>query len=552
MNDTNRDGETATGPYGKRPLHEILRAHARSRPDHPAYLWYGAALGYGELDRASDAFAARLAQLGVARGEPVALYMQNCPQYVIAHYALQKIGAVVCPVGPLSREHELHYQLDDLQARVLVAAAPLLDVVEQVRARTALEHVFVVHYDDLLPQQPSIDVPEELLAMRRARDGHAGASHVAAEDFLAATRTDARPPQVDVALDEIALVPYTAGTMGMPKGAMLSHGNALYKTAASSEAYRVTADDVLLAVAPLYHIAGMLTGVDVPVYAGATVVLLYRFDARAALQAIERHRVSWWYGFAPMHVAAMKLPDAQRFDLSSLRLNPVTSFGIRFTETIARRWREHAPNCVSFEAAYGLTETHTMDTCMPPDAIRWGTHGRPVPGNEIRIADPMTGAPRQTGESGEILIRGPGVFRGYWKRPEATAQALRDGWLHTGDIGYLDEDGYLTFEGRFKEMIKVSGYSVFPEEVESILLRHPAVAQVGVIGMPDPEKGEIPRAFVVLKTGAAGTVSEDEMAQWARENMAAYQVPREIVFCESLPATATGKLLRRLLKGEDR
>ncbi len=532
------------------PLHETLRAHARQRPGHPAYIWYGATLSYGELDRASDAFAARLAQLGVARGEPVALYLQNCPQYVIAHYAIQKIGAVVCPCGPLSREHELQYQLDDLKARVLVAAAPLLDVVAKVRARTALEHVFVVHYDELLPPAPSFDVPEELRTMRRLRrEGTAPVAEAGpVEDFLAAARTGAVPPRVDVALDEVALITYTSGTTGLPKGAMLTHGNARYKTAVSTAGYRVSHDDVLLAVAPLYHIAGMLTGVDIPVYAGATTVLLYRFDARSAMEAIETHRVSWWYSIAPMNVAAMQLPDAQEFELSSLRINPVTSFGITFTETIARRWRQYAPNCVSFEAAYGLSETHTMDTYMPADAIRWGTHGKPVPGNEIRIVDPVTGEARRAGESGEILVRGPGVFLGYRNRPDATEHALRDGWLHTGDIGHLDDDGYLTFEGRFKEMIKVSGYSVFPEEVESILVRHPAIAQAGVIGMPDAEKGEIPKAFVVLKAHAPNPVTESEILQWARANMAPYKAPREVVFCESLPATGSGKMLRRLLK----
>ena len=387
--------------------------------------------------------------------------------------------------------------------------------------------------------------------MRRARSTGTAAGGIDAastEDFLAATRIDARPPKVDVGLDETGLIAYTSGTTGMPKGAMLTYGNALYKTSVSSDGYGVTGDDVLLAVAPLYHIAGMLMGINVAVYAGATTVLLFRFDARAAMQAIERHRVTSWYGFAPMNVAAMQLSDIGDFDLSSLRVNPVTSYGIRFTETIARRWREYAPNCLSFEAAYGLSETHTMDTYMPADAIHWGTHGRPVPGNEIRIADPASGAPRAVGESGEILVRGPGVFRGYLDRPEATAKALRDGWLHTGDIGHLDEAGYLTFEGRLKEMIKVSGYGVFPDEVESILARHPAVAQAGVIGMPDAQRGEIPKAFVVLKTGAGGSVTEDEIVQWARENMAAYKAPREVVFCESLPATGSGKMLRRLLK----
>jgi long-chain acyl-CoA synthetase len=529
-------------------LHEILRRHARTQPDRAAYLWYGRAISYAELDRASDAFAARLAELGVRKGEPVALFMQNCPQYVMAHYGIQKLGAIVCPCGPLNKEHELEYQLNDLGARVIVAAAPLLATVDKVRPNTSLEHVFVVHYADLLPDSPSIDLPEELVQMR-AQARAAGAD---AEDFLALTRSGARAPEVDVAPDDVALMTYTSGTTGLPKGAMLSYDNALYKTAASVESYRVSPDEVMLAIAPLYHIAGMLMGVNMSVCAGATTVLLYRFDPRAALQAIERHRVSWWYSIAPMNVAAMQLPDAREFDLSSLRTNPATSFGITFTEALAAQWQTFAPNCIAFEAAYGLSETHTMDTAMTPDAIRWGTHGRPVPGNEIRIVDPDSGRELPPGEAGEIIVRGRGVFKGYWNKPEATAKTLREGWVYTGDMGRIDAQGYLSFMGRFKEMIKVSGYSVFPEEVESILVRHPAIAQAGVIGVADSEKGQTVKAFVVLKAGLgeAERPSESDIVAWARENMAVYKAPRQVVFRDSLPATGAGKMLRRLLKDE--
>ena len=527
-------------------LHEALRRHAREQPDRPAYLWYGAALTWAGLDRASDAFAARLAQLGVRRGEPVALYMQNCPQYAIAHYGIQKLGAVACPCGPLNREHELEYQLADLGARVIVAAAPLVPTVDKVRAKTAIAHVFAVHYADLLPERPSIDLPEELARMR----AEPRVEPPGTEDFLAAARGAARPPSVDVGPDDVALMTYTSGTTGLPKGAMLSFDNAFFKTAVSVDAYRVGRDDVLLAIAPLYHIAGMLMGLNVPVLAGATTVLMYRFDPLAVLQAIERHRVTWWYGIATMNVAAMQVPDARRFDLSSLRTNPVTSFGIAFTEALAAQWREFAPNCTAFEAAYGLSETHTMDTAMPPGAIRWGTHGRPVPGNEVRIVDPESGRELPAGEQGEIVVRGRGVFKGYWRKPEATARTLRDGWVHTGDMGTLDADGYLTFVGRFKEMIKVSGYSVFPEEVEAILIRHPAIAQAAVIGVPDPAKGEVVKAFVVPRPGFAGKVSAEEIVAWARENMAPYKAPREVAFRDSLPATGAGKMLRRLLKDE--
>jgi len=229
-------------------------------------------------------------------------------------------------------------------------------------------------------------------------------------------------------------------------------------------------------------------------------------------------------------------------------VNAATSFGIVLTEPLARQWSEFTGGCALFEAAYGLSETHTMDTYMPRDAIRWGTQGKPCPGVEIRILDPDTGAERPRGELGEIVLRSAGSFRGYWNKPEATAKTLRDGWVYTGDMGRLDEAGYLCFVGRFKEMIKVSGYSVFPEEVEKILNTHPAVAQSAVIGVPDPTRGEVVKAVIVPRPEARGKVSADEIVAWARENMSVYKAPREIEFRDALPATGAGKVLRRLLK----
>jgi long-chain acyl-CoA synthetase len=534
--------ETAQFPKPDAPLHDYLRAHARAQPDKAAYLWYGQSISYAELDRASDAFAARLAALGVKKGDPVALFLNNCPQYVMAHYAIQKLGAIVCPCGPLNKEHELLYQLSDLQARVIIAADNLLPVVAQVRVKTALTHVFAVRYADLLPEQPSVTVPAELLAMK----GQPQPLPADVEDFMAATRGTATPPPVALAMDDVALMTYTSGTTGLPKGAMLTYANALYKSAAAANCNGVSHDDVLLAIAPLYHIAGMVMGINVTMFTGATTVLLYRFDPLAVLQAIDRHRVTWWYSIAPMNVFAMQVPTAKTFDLSTLRMNPVTSFGIIFTEALAKQWKALAPNCESFEAAYGLSETHTVDTYMPHDAIRWGTQGKAIPGNEIRILDAESGRGCAIGEVGEIVLRSAGVFKGYWNKPEATAQTLRDGWVYTGDMGKLDADGYLTFIGRFKEMIKVSGYSVFPEEVETILIKHPAIAQAAVIGVPDSDKGEVVKAFVVLKPGQSASAAD--IVAWSRDNMAVYKAPREVTLIAALPTTGAGKVLRRLLK----
>ena len=526
----------------RQPLHQSLRDNARAAPGKVAYIWYGRELTWAELDAASDAFAARLQALGVRQGDPVALFMNNCPQYVMAHYGIQKAGAVVCPCGPLNKEHELAYQLGDLQARVIVASDALLPLVEKVRDQTALEHVFGVRYADLLPEQPSIHVPEELAAMRT----EARALPRGCEDFLAVVRAGGTPAPVTVSMDDLALMTYTSGTTGLPKGAMLSFGNAAFKTGATITGSDIQENDVLLAAAPLYHIAGMIMGVNLPVYAGAPTVLLYRFDPLSVAQALERYRVTWWYSIAPMNMAVMQVPGARDMDWTSLKRNPVTSFGIQFTEALARQWQAFARNCVSHEAAYGLSETHTVDTTMPADAIRWGTHGKPVPGNTIRVVDPETGEDMPVGELGEIIICGPGNFKGYWNKPEATAATLRDGWVWTGDQGRMDAEGYLTFIGRTKEMIKVSGYSVFPEEVESILVKHPAVAQAAVLGEADADKGEVVKAFIVKKPGAE--LSVDELIAWSRDNMAPYKAPKHVAFIDVLPTTGAGKVLRRLLR----
>lgn len=529
----------------KQPLHEYLRTHARERGERAACIWYGHAMSWSELDRASDAFAARLQAIGVKKGEPVVLFLNNCPQYLVAHFGIQKIGAIVCPSGPLNKEHELAYQVNDLKARVIVAAASLLPVVRKVQPDSALAHVFVVHYADLLPASAALDLPAELAAEQKTERNVPSDC----EDFLAVMKSGAKPEPVAIDMDDIALMTYTSGTTGLPKGAMLSYGNALFKTRAVVDCNGVRPDDVLLSIAPLYHIAGMLMGVNVPVLSGATSVLLHRFDPRAVLQAVATYKVSWWYSIAPMNVACMQVPDIAGFDLSSLKMNPVTSFGITFTEPLAAQWRSHANNCTSFEAAYGLSETHTCDTYTPHRAPRWGTQGIAVPGVTIRIIDADTGADMPTGEVGEIVLTSPGSFKGYWNKPEATAATLRNGWVHTGDMGKLDADGYLTFIGRFKEMIKVSGYSVFPEEVETILIKHPAVAQAAVIAQPDAEKGEVVKAFIVRKPNAE--LDAEALIAWSRENMASYKAPRAVSFIDALPTTGAGKVLRRLLKDKN-
>ncbi len=525
--------------WGERPLHEYLRLHAQKTPERPAMIWYGQAITYAQLDDWSDRFATLLASWGMTVGDRVALYLANCPQFTIAFLGIQKIGGIVTPVSPAFKEWELQYQLHHSGARVVVLPYDRYPILHAVKEKTAVQRVVAIDYRDYLPEIATIPVPAEMTGSRTPLEGV-----VDWMEALAATAPT--PPMPDLGVDQVSLMIYTSGTTGNPKGAMLTYRNAIYKAAAGSMGNRLTSTDVALAAMPLSHIAGLLVGLNLIVYQGITVVLLHRFDPEAAVQAIEKYGCTWWLSVAPMNRAILDRLDGGAPRLTSLKHNLCTSFGIPLTEELAAQWTALTAGCVIHEASYGLTETHTGDTFMPMEAIRWGTVGTPVMGTEIRIVDPETGLECPCDVPGEITVRSPGVFAGYWQAPEATASALRDGYVMTGDVGKVDQDGYLYFLGRYKEMIKVSGYSVFPEDVESLLIHHPQIAQVAVIGIPHPHRGEVVKAYVVAKPGE--TLNAEEIVNWAKERMAHYKYPREVEVMEALPATATGKILRRILK----
>ncbi len=529
---------------GEKPLHAYLRQNARDFPDKPAYIFYGNLILWKELDEYTDRFANFLSSVGVKKGEKVALFMQNCPQYVIAHYGIQKAGAVVGPASPMFKEWELEYEVNDLGAKVIVTTDDLYPVVGNIRANSCLEEVVVTKDRDMAPAEPTLPVPEEL---RREKKTHPGT-----RDMMEILRDyPAEAPAVAIDLwQDVALIVYTSGTTGRPKGAMLTYGNALFKVASAFHFNKMQLDDIRVTVMPILHIAGNVQGLGLPVYGSMTNVLLARFDPEAVLTAIERYRCTLFSGTTPMLLALMQHPGAAQRDLSSLRYTSCISFGVPLTEDIAAAWKAFTRGSTVHEAGWGLSETHTADTYMPYDKVKPGSNGIPVFDTDFRIIDPETGKELGPGEQGEIVVRNPGVFKGYLNKAEATAQTLRDGWVYTGDIGRFDEDGYLYFEGRIKEMIKCSGYSVFPEDVEIMLLKHPAVAQVGVTGIPDPIRGESVKAFVVLRPEYKGKITEKEMISWARERMAAYKYPRAVEFRDKLPTTATGKVLRRVLKDE--
>jgi len=518
-----------------------LKATAARLPRKTALIFYGREISFAELDEASDRFAAWLRGRGVGPGDRVALYLENCPQFAVAHFGALKVGAITVALNPMHKAHELGHELEDSGARVVVAADAGREVVESVRDRTALDTAVLVSYRDYLPEEPTLPLPPSLLEQgpQRGRGWEDFAGIVGGGATLRALEPRAR--------HDTALIQYTSGTTGAPKGAELTHGNVTANCELIRAFFDITAADVLLGVVPWFHITGMEVQLNLMAYTGATLVALHRFEVETALRAIQRYRCTVTTLIATINVAILNHEATPTYDLTSLRL--CTSGGAPVPAEIARRWQ--ATTGHPLVEGYGLTETTAPTHSNPPHRPRYGTVGVPLPYTGVRLVSLEDGVTEVgPGESGEIAVRGPMVTKGYWRQPAATAEAIPDGWLRTGDIGRVDDEGYFTVEERKKDLIKASGYSVFPAEVEAIMYRHPAVAEVGVVGVPDAYRGEDVLAFVVRQPGA--TASERELVDWCRAEMAVYKAPRTVRFVPALPKTGSGKIVKRALREQAR
>ncbi|MDF3837270.1 AMP-binding protein [Cupriavidus basilensis] len=544
----------ASWPHGEIALTGYLRAWARQRPAHPAVIFYGNELSYAELDRLSDRFAALLHAQGVRGGDRVAVMLGNCPQFHIAFYGILKLGAVHVPVNPLFKEQELIHELNDAGAATVLVLDQLAPLLQSVQPRTPVRTVFVTGYRDLLPRTPTLPLPPGIDTPRTVPAGTIDLMPALAACHAAA-------PQVTPDLDAVAALNYTGGTTGMPKGCVHTQRDMVYTAATGCTMSGALApdgggaalDDVSLNFMSMFWIAGENIGLVYPIFAGGTLVLLARWDPVGVMAAIQRYQVRRTVMLVDNAAELMDHPDVGRYDLRSLRATRVSSFVKKVNPVFRRRWFE-LTGSVMAEGAWGMTETHTSDTFttgMQDDDMDLKGQpvfvGLPMPGTRIKICDFDTGAPLPLGQEGEIVVRTPSLFKGYWNRPEASAEAIRGGWFHTGDIGVYDPQGYLHFLGRRKEMLKVKGMSVFPAEIEALLGQHPAVIGSGVIGREDAERGQVPVAFVRLHPHAEGSLSAGELVQWCRENMATYKVP-EIRLVQQLPMTATGKVKKHELQ----
>jgi long-chain acyl-CoA synthetase len=495
---------------------DLLRASAAARPGKPALIAGDRTITYADLEARVGRAAGALRALGVEKGDRVALLLGNVPEFVEVLHGAWRLGAVVAPLNVMLTPEEAGYVLADAGARVAVAQPEHLATVLAVRDRvTSLEHVLATG---------SRPAPGGTGSWERALEG-AG-----------------EPPEVEVEEEDLALLQYTAGTTARPRGAMLSHRNlvANLDQISAVPALREAERDVVLLVLPLFHIYALNVILGITLREGATAVLAERFDPAGTLELIRRHRVTVLFGAPPMYAAWMALQGEP--DLSSVRiaLSGASALPGEVMEGFRRRFG------VTIWEGYGLTETApAVTTNAVGEVAKPNSIGLVLPGVEVRLVD-EEGEDVPEGDPGEIVIRGHNVFGGYWNRPAETEETFRDGWLRTGDVAYRDGDGYYFIVDRMKDLVIVSGFNVYPREVEEVIAAHPGVAECAVIGVPDERTGEAVKALVVPRAGE--TLTEDEVVEHCRHSLARFKVPRHVEFVEALPRHVTGKVLRRALR----
>jgi fatty-acyl-CoA synthase len=533
------------------PLTHYVQVAAERYPHKPAVIFCGSTLTYAALHARVEALAGYLTQrLGVQRGDRVLLMSQNCPQYVAAYYGIMRAGAVVVPVNAMCTQSEIRYFMQDSGARVAMVAQELLPQVMpllQAGDPDALQAVLVHAYSEGLPAQPvSDEVPDVVLAPRQWTE--APGLH-GLEDAIA----QALPaPSEHPLSDDLCVLPYTSGTTGHPKGCMHTHATVLASNMAAQVWRGLHMDSVFLAVAPLFHMLGMQGGLNVPITLGSTVVMLPRWHAAAAARLIEHHRVTTWSAPPAMLIDFFANPAAAQRDLSSL--SALSGGGAAMPESVANLLQERFG--IAYNEAYGMTETASFLMCNPPARGKRQSLGVITPGVDTRIVDPETLRELPVGEVGELVTRGAQLMRGYWQNDQANQASFfeLDGqtFFRTGDLARVDEEGYFFMRDRLKRMVNVSGFKVWPAEVENTLYEHPAVHEACIIAVPDDKRGENVMALLVLKPAFKGQVTEQEVIDWSRERMAVYKAPRIVRFVDTLPKSGTGKILWRQLQEQER
>jgi long-chain acyl-CoA synthetase len=536
--------------YPDKTLPDYLRETAAQFGGHEAIYFLGKTLTFREVYEQALTLANYLKQIGLQKGDRVSIMLPNCPQAVISYYGVLFAGGIVVQTNPLYTEHELEYQLNDSGATMLITLDMLYPKVAKAKAKTNVKHLIITSMKDYLPtvkkwlyplmqrkQQPVMVKVEE------RSDQHLFSKIMA--------QPNATEPSVEInSAEDIALLQYTGGTTGVPKAAMLTHRNLIANTLMCAHwMYRCDkGTESILGILPFFHVYGMTTVMNLAIVQAYKMILLPKFDVEATLKTIEKLRPTMFPGAPTMYIALLNHPDLARYDLSSIKV--CISGSAPLPVEVQEKFEKVTSG--KLIEGYGLTEaspvTHS-NFVWDGERVK-GSIGVPWPDTEAKIISLETGEEAKANEIGELVVRGPQVMKGYWNQPHETENVLRDGWLYTGDVGYMDERGYFYIVDRKKDMIIASGYNIYPREVEEVLYQHPKVQEVVVVGVPDEYRGETVKAFVVLKQGQQCTA--EELDQFMRSRLAAYKVPRIYEFRTELPKTAVGKILRRALLGEER
>ena len=530
-----------------------LDVAARRYPDKAATLFFGRAMSFARLHAQAESLAGWLQSQGVKRGDRVALFMQNCPQFLVAFHAILRADAVVVPVNAMNKAEEFGHYIVDPGTKVVICGAELAGIVASANAALPpsqrVARVLATRYADELPDEISPDLaPSPAMRDALTADPVLPAGTVRWRDALAQAHV---PTPTVNGPDDLALLPYTSGTTGLPKGCMHTQRTLMANVVGGAQWGTSSAESVVLGVVPMFHVTGLLYGVITPMYSGATVVVMPRWDRELAGRLISRHAVTHWTCIPTMIIDLFASPSYRSFDLSSLRW--LSGGGAAMPQSVAQRLIDEFG--IHFCEGYGLTETAAPSHSNPPERAKLQCLGMPFFGVDSRVVDPVTLGELPPGEVGEIVTRGPMVFRGYWKNPEATAAAFVEiegrRFFRTGDLGHMDVDGYFFITDRLKRMINASGFKVWPSEVELLLYKHPAVQEACVIAARDAYRGETVKAVVVLRAEARGLVEPGDIIAWAHEHMAAYKAPRIVEFAEALPKSGAGKVMWRLLQDRE-
>lgn len=516
-------------------------------PDKVAIHYYGTEITYADLQDRVDRIAGWLQSRGVRRGDRVLLYLQNSPQWMIGYYAIMRADAAVIPVNPMNRQAELEHLARDTGARVAICGSELVEYITPLLASGDLDHVLAAAYADMADPESDITLPATLADLSDADITAPGVT-----PWTAAIAEAIAPGPHLAGSEDLAVIPYSSGTTGNPKGCVHRHRSVQATIHAYTRWSPFTEETVLLGVLPFFHVTGMQNSMNAPFAAGSTIVLMTRWDRDLAAKLIERYSVTMFRSITTMVIDVLNSPTFDSYNLSSL--TSMGGGGAAMPEAVAARLKERIG--LDFIEGYGLSETIAATHINPPQAPRKQCLGIPLFDVDARVLDVDTGAELGPDQPGEIVMNGPQVFEGYWQNPEATEAAfitLDDKrFFKTGDIGYYDQDGYYFMTDRVKRMINASGFKVWPAEVEALMHHHPDIAEACVIGAPDERRGETVKAYVVPRTGAQD-LSESDIISWCHDNMAAYKCPRHVVFVDNLPKTGSGKVQwRELAEAEAR